>query len=124
MNAPDHFEIVNGRGFYRPRGSVSLDAAVDVVSAALEYAREQGARDLLVNLTSLTGFESPNLFQRFALIEKWVVAAGGVVRLAMVVRPELIDPGRFGVTVAANRGLVCDVFVSEEKAEIWLDAFR
>lgn len=44
--------------------------------------------------------------------------------LAMVARPEMIDPERFGVTFAANRGLVGGVFVSEAEAVAWLDGTR
>ena len=38
------------------------------------------------------------------------------VKVAMVVRPELIDPERFGVTVARNRGLFSNAFSSESEA--------
>jgi hypothetical protein len=38
----------------------------------------------------------------------------------MVVRPELMDPERFEVTVARNRGLVGNVFHSEKEALAWL----
>jgi hypothetical protein len=32
----------------------------------------------------------------------------------------LIDPARFGVTLARNRGLMLDVFTSEAEALAWL----
>ncbi len=95
-----------------------------MVTAAIAYARAQGVRELMTNATSLTGFESPSIAQRFIFVEKWASAAGGVVRLAMVVRPEMIDPEKFGVTVGANRGLIGDVFVSEAEAVAWLDSLR
>ena len=38
----------------------------------------------------------------------------------MVALPEMIDPGRFGITVARNRGFFADVFDSEEEAVEWL----
>ena len=49
MIAPEHFEIVAGRGFFRPVGDMSLDVAVAKVTAAIVYARAQGVRELLVN---------------------------------------------------------------------------
>jgi preprotein translocase subunit YajC len=42
----------------------------------------------------------------------------------MVARAEMIDPKKFGVTVAANSGLVGDVFESEEKALAWLRSVK
>ena len=56
--------------------------------------------------------------------EAWAMAAGGRVRLALVAPPEHIDPGKFGVTVAANRGMVRDVFVAEAEAIAWLDSLK
>jgi hypothetical protein len=40
----------------------------------------------------------------------------------MVARAEMIDPRKFGVTVAANRGLMSDIFTTEAEARAWLDA--
>ena len=52
-------------------------------------------------------------------MREWARAAGGAVRLAMVARPEMIDPQKFGVTVAANIGLNADVSTSDEEALHW-----
>jgi hypothetical protein len=40
--------------------------------------------------------------------------------MAMVVRPEMMDPDKFEVTVATNRGLIGNVFDSEKEALAWL----
>ena len=40
--------------------------------------------------------------------------------MAMVLRPEYIDPQKFGITVALNRRLIADVFELEEPALAWL----
>ena len=92
MDSPDNFELVAGRGFYRPVGLVTLKEAIGLVSAAIAYAREQEISELLVNISALTGFAPPSLAERYFLIEEWAAAAGGKVRLAMVARAELIDP--------------------------------
>jgi hypothetical protein len=34
----------------------------------------------------------------------------------------MIDPRKFGVTVARNRGLVSNIFTTEAEARVWLDA--
>ena len=92
-----------------------------MVTAAIAYARAHGITELVVNASSLTGFKSPSLSKRYFMVEKWARANDGAVRLAMVVRPEMIDPQKFGVTVAVNRRLTVDVFESEVAAVAWLD---
>ena len=42
------------------------------------------------------------------------------MRVAVVTYPEMIDPEKFGVTVASNIGFVSDVFTSEAEALTWL----
>lgn len=119
---PDHFEVVAGRGFFRPAGNVSLDQAVELVNGAIAHARASGITKLFVNAALLTGFESPSISERFFLVEKWARTAGGAVRLALVVRPHMIDAQKFGVTVAVNRRLIADVFAAEASAIAWLDS--
>src|SRR5262245_32807074 len=95
--------------------------AVEMVADAIAYTREKGAAELLVNVYGLAGFASPNIMDRFLLAEKWTLAAGGRVRVALVDRAERIHPHKFGVMVAANRGAVFDVFATEAEALAWLD---
>jgi len=122
MTKPDGLIIENGRGVYRPVGAVSFEKAVDWVATAIAVARSNGARDLLVDVSALTGFRSPNTFQRFLAAVAWAEEAEGTLRLAMVARAEMIDPQKIGVTVAANRGLVSNIFTTEAEAVAWLDA--
>ena len=101
---------------------MSLDEAVEVVDVAIAHARDSGIARLMVNGTRVTGFDPPTLSERFFLVEKWAHTAKGKIRLAMVVRPEMIDPRKFGVTVAINRRLIADVFVAERPATAWLES--
>jgi hypothetical protein len=119
--SPDHFDVVAGRGFFRPIGCVSLKDAAELITAAIAYARANGIRELMVNASSLTGVSSPSLGERYFMAQKWAHAADGAVRVAIVVRPDMIDPQKFGVTVAVNRRLTLDVFESEVAAVAWLD---
>jgi hypothetical protein len=123
MDAPNEFEIVGDRGVFRPTGSMSLQQAVDLVTAAITFARERGLQDLFVNAAAVVGFPSPTISERYFLAEQWAHATG-VVRFAIVVRAEMIDPKKFGMTVARNRGMVCDVFSDETEAVAWLDGLR
>ena len=119
--ALDQFEVVGGRGFFRPAGHMSLAEAVARVDAAIAYARAQAIKELLVNGILVTGFDPPSLSERYFLAEKWALTARGALRMAVVVRPEMIDPEKFGVTVAFNRRLIADVFVDERPAVEWLN---
>ncbi|MBC7794341.1 MAG: hypothetical protein H7Z43_11595 [Clostridia bacterium] len=120
--SPDNFEVVAGRGFFRPVGHVSLDEAIDLVNGAIAHTRASGITKLFVNGALLTGFDSPSLSERYFLVEKWARTASGAVRMALVVQPHMIDPQKFGVTVAINRRLIADVFVTEASAIAWLDS--
>ncbi|MFO0960512.1 MAG: hypothetical protein U0800_24270 [Isosphaeraceae bacterium] len=110
------------RGIYRPVGTVTLDEAVRLVGEAITAARSARIDGLLADITGLTGFDPPDTFQRFRAIEAWVEAAAGRVCLAVVAPPEMIDPRKFGVTVASNRGMVSNIFADEDEALAWLDA--
>jgi hypothetical protein len=119
---PNHFQIVGERACAQAVGFVSLNEAVNMVGDALAFARQQRVRKILVDITALRGFPPPTILQRYRFCQKWANAAGPALRVAMVARSEMIDPGKFGVTVMRNRGTVADVFVSEAEAASWLDS--
>ena len=54
------------------------------------------------------------------MIEEWAQEAKGMVLVVLVVHAEYIHPEKFGVRVAADFGLVADVFTSEPDAFKWL----
>lgn len=116
------FEIVGTRAFYRPTGKVTFEKAVDMVAAAMRRAREMQARTLLVNTLGFAGIAPPTIFARHMLAVKWAENAGSVLHVALVARPELIDPEKIGVLMAQNRGVSGDVFTNEAAAISWLDA--
>lgn len=121
MSAPDFFEHTGKRGFYRPVLTCSFERAVDLVADALAYARSIGLTEILVNTTLLSGFPPPTTFQRYAMAVKWAQGSAGVLRVAMVARPELIDPEKIGMVMAQNRGVSTDVFTNEPDGVAWLD---
>ena len=123
MADPDNFVLEEGRALYRPVGSVSFDEAVVLVRAGIAAARRNRVRNLLVNTTALTGFPSPEQFERFLMAVAWAEESRGGVHLAMVARAEMIHPQKFGVLVAANLGLVSNIFTTEVEARAWLDAW-
>ncbi len=104
---------------FRLLGHGSLPEAASKVIEAIAFSRQEGVRRLLVDTTKWTGHASPTTTERFDFAEAFTAAAGSV-KMAMVVRPELMDPQKFEVTVARNRGLIGNVFDSEKQALDWL----
>lgn len=122
MDKPEAFEVRGDYALFRPTGQCTLKQAVDWVTSAIAFAREQRIRKLLAVTSDLSGFQSPSVGERYYFIKEWAQAARGFVRLAIVARPEMIDREKFGVTVAANSGLISDIFVSEQEALAWLQS--
>jgi hypothetical protein len=120
MNELEGFEIGGDHAEYRPVGDLSLAQVIPLISSGIAFARERQVRNLMVVTLGLTGFQPPNVIERYYFINEWAKASGHSVHVAVVAYPEMIDPEKFGVTVATNIGFVCDVFTSEEQALAWL----
>lgn len=121
MNGFADFTVADGRGFFRPSRNVTLDGATALIADALAYAREEGLKQLVVDTRNLSGHEPPDTFQRYFAMNRWLEASGGQVQLALVSRPEMMDPDRFAIKVGENRGFITDAFLTEEEAIDWLD---
>ena len=120
MKAPQHFEVLEDYCCYRLSGHGPLEEAANKVIEAITFSREQGMRNLLIDTTNWTGHQSPTTIERFKWAEAFTAAAHSALKLAMVVRPEMMDPDKFEVAVARNRGLNGNVFDSEKDALAWL----
>ncbi len=105
---------------YRPMGSMSLAQAVDIVCAALRHAALTSANRLLVDVTGLTGFETPTIVERQQLARRLADAAQGKLRMVMLAKPEWIREDKFAIMVARNHGLNSNVFDNEPEALAWL----
>ena len=120
MHMPEHLEVREGFCHFSPRGESSLVEAVAHITSAFAYCRAHRKAKLLVNLTGLVGVAIPSLVDRFLMIEEWAFESKGTVVAAVVAHAEYIHPRKFGVRVAADFGLVVDIFTSEEDALKWL----
>src|SRR4030095_9673576 len=120
MKAPNGFEVMEGYCCYRLSGHGPLAEAAGKVIEAITFSREQRMPNLLIDTTNWTGHQSPGTLDRFTWAQAFAEAARSTVKLAMVVRPEMMDPDKFEVTVARNRGLLGNVFDSEKDAIAWL----
>lgn len=116
----EHLAVMDGICHFRPRGECSLVDAVDLINRAIAYCRNERVAKLLVNGTALVGVPIPSLVDRFLMVEEWAQKAKGMVVVVLVVLPEYIHPQKFGVKVAADFGLIADVYTSEADAFKWL----
>ena len=126
MDLMRNFEIKTGYAVFRPTGQVSIGQAVQLITEAIDFARSLNVNKLLVDITNLVGFEPPGLILRYFLIQEWARAAGKMVCLALVTRPEImdtkiVDPRKIGTTVAAEIGFTADIFTDEQDALEWLE---
>ena len=119
-NPPENFEQLEAYARYQPVGEHSLPDVVDLVSKAVTYAHDHGIPKLLVNMTRLTGIYQPAVTDQYRIIREWASHSQGLVKMAVVVRPDVIGPGGFGVTLASNIGLHGNAFISEAEALKWL----
>jgi hypothetical protein len=120
VKAPENFEVLEGYSCFRLSGHGPLAEAASKVIEVIAFSREQKVRNLLVDTTGWTGHKSPDTLERYYVAQAFAEAARSEVKVAMVVRPELMDPNKFEVTVAKNRWMVGNVFDSEKDAMAWL----
>jgi hypothetical protein len=107
---------------YHPVGLVSLDQAVAQCKHAIRFARSNGFRRLLVDATRLGGFAGPNLAERFWIARAFAEEAQTHVTVSFALQAYLLDPERFGVTVATNLGMKTNAFSTKSEALLWLQA--
>lgn len=120
MNAPIDFQIAANHATCRLTGPGGLDELIAQTCQAIADARAQQITRLLVDTTGLTGITSLSTFDRYAIGERLAAAAESRLTIVFVARAELIEPQKFGITVARNRGLIAEAFTTEAEALAWL----
>ena len=121
MTQPPDLQIEDGMAILRFTGEHLMSRAAEQVTEALIFARENGIRQLLAEASTATfvGESAPAAI--YFRIQEWARAAEGFVKLALVFPESGRSESRsFGLTVAANSGLIADVFHSEQDAREWL----
>jgi hypothetical protein len=91
-----------------------------LISRAVIVCRKQKIEKLLIDSTRLSGFDLPEVSERFHLAERIARDAASLVKIAHVASPEWVRSGKFGVMVAKNRGLDAEIFDSASPALKWL----
>ena len=107
-------------------GHFSLTEAETTFPQILDSLVKEKLRNVLVDGRQVTG--DPEPLERF-YYGRYVADAVSqtinrtrieVPRFAYVLHPPMLDPKRFGETVAVNRGMRIKVFDDIEQAESWL----
>ncbi|MBS0213968.1 MAG: hypothetical protein JSR26_12470 [Proteobacteria bacterium] len=116
----DRFSFIDGIAVVRLSGTVNGQQIIRWIGESLAWARLRRHGRVMVVITSATGFAIPSLALRVEMIRAWAAAVGNEVDVAIVCRPEFIDPQKFGITVAAGFGMTAGVFDEEAAALAWL----
>ena len=117
---PKYLSIDGEIARYAPTVEVPLDAAVEMISRAIEYCREHDIGGLLVDARELYGFPHPSVVDRYWFIRKWAAAAAGDVVMSFIQRPEMIDKDQIGITMASNAGMIVNISDNDADALSWL----
>lgn len=88
------------------------------LSDVLDKCTQSQPARLLVDMSAIKGTWS--VVDRFEIGTLGARLAPHVGRIAALADAAMIDPTKFGVQVARNRGLIVDVFSDRVKALAWL----
>jgi hypothetical protein len=99
-------------------GEANLQDIGQRFEALAVRCRKEKKHKLLIDVTAIKA--APTFSDRYRAGESAVVFTEFGIRIAMLGRPELIDPRRLGELVAQNRGVDGRVFTDRAAAEEWL----
>lgn len=103
-------------------GMYSLGDVLDVVEKGIDYAAAEQLGAALIDMTAVAG--GPDIVGRFELgksLAELQLGKPKLVAIAFVGTAPLIDPSRFGETVALNRCAVGKAFEDVDEAISWLE---
>ena len=119
VEAPRLISIHHGYARFAPAGFATIVSLAALLQEVMSECLRLGCTRLLVDIRSL---DHPPLSttDRYdfsqAIAEFWDRS----ILMAMVARPEQLDPDRFGQKVAANRGVFVGAGTDEAEAIEWL----
>jgi hypothetical protein len=104
-------------------GELRFDPALRLLKQICDTANETQVNKIVVNALAIYGTIST--VERYSLgaqVATYIQQPLPNLRLAIVGKPPTIDG--FGVKVAQNRGMVVEVFSTQQDALNWLDVWR
>jgi hypothetical protein len=121
MGHTHRFEMLGGIAIFRVHGDFPFATAMQSVTAAIASAQNQRISKFMIVTLELSTIKPPSIAMRHFLAREWATTAGASMRVAVVAKPEMIDPQKLGVMVARNFGATADAFTSEADAIAWLE---
>ena len=105
------------------QGAFEIEAMLKVISMAFDHAGSKGLNSILVDVMEVLG-RPPTTMERYRLgehVAQLFDTYGRHFRFAMVGNAPMIEPARFGETVARNRGANILAFNAIEDAIAWFE---
>lgn len=108
--------------YIAPGRDLPLHAARAVVTDAVRDACANGSRGLLADFHDWNAGQSPSLAMRIDSTKEWASAAAPVpdFAMALVMPPQMVDPGRIGPILGRGLGFNFNVCGSVDEARAWL----
>jgi hypothetical protein len=106
----------------RARGEFSLQEAKRTFLEMIEAVALHRTKRVLFEGRAITG--KPATMERFYFCEFAAAASQSKtpgIRFAYVLKEPVLDPDKFGETVAVNRGMLVKAFDNPEEALAWLE---
>lgn len=105
-------------------GSYTLTKAKNLFKLAIDNGVSHNKSKILIDVNNITGFIP--FFDRFHYSEflanyQLEHASGKINKIAVIGKEPIVDKGKFGETVAVNRGANVRVFTDISMASIWLN---
>jgi hypothetical protein len=98
-------------------GELTASHFLDQLPKVIQACRDHAIGVVLLNTTAMEGQLST--LERYQMGAQAAVLGMGL-RMAMLARPDTMDPEKIGAVVARNRGLDAETFTDREKALSWL----
>jgi hypothetical protein len=120
MSIQLQIEQMSGYLAARLIGSGTLEEALQQIELVAEHCKHTNNDKLLIDTTRYEVDVKISLVDRFWVAERLVFFACYGIKVAYITKPERMDPRKFGVMVAQNRGVNVDAFTDFQAAEEWL----
>lgn len=120
MSIDTRIELKVNYIYLRCSGTFEQNAVLELYGHAIQIAVQEGRKAVLIDARDLAG-EPPTTMERY---EQGVLLAEHNSRGILIVvvgKEPIIDPNRFGETVAVNRGVRGKAFTDLDEAIAWLE---
>jgi hypothetical protein len=116
----EHFEVRKEYAMFRPVRLTSFAEVSELMIRVVLRCREERIAKLVINTTGLPGLQPPAMADRYNLAVRIASDAASKVKIAHVASPKWVRSGNFALTLASNRGLDAENFLSGSTAVQWL----